>query len=314
MNERPLITGSLAYDNIMDFNGRIADRIMPEKIHVISLSFLVESLRRQLGGTAGNVAYSAHLLNLEPTICSVLGNDADPYLLFLKQKGISAKHIRVVLDELTSNYFVVTDIEDNQIGAFSIGAGKYSSELDISACGPTSFAALTPTQPEAMTRYVRDCKKLNIPFLFDPAFQIGSMPEDELHEGVQSAQIFIGNDYEVALAEKRLGFTHRELLGAVPIVITTLGSKGSRIETHEECIEVPIAKPTAVVDPTGAGDAYRGGFLGGYLRGFDLRRCGNMGAVAAVYAVEHRGTMEHVYTIDEFRERYKTNFGEALPL
>lgn len=314
MSERPLITGSLAYDNIMDFNGRIADRIMPEKIHVISLSFLVESLRRQLGGTAGNIAYSARLLDIEPTICSVLGSDADPYLLFLKQKGISTDHIRVVMDELTSNYFVVTDVDDNQIGAFSIGAAKYAHELDISTCGPTTFAMLAPTQNDAMTRYVRDCKKLNIPYLFDPAFQIGSMPEEVLQEGVRGAEIFIGNDYEIALAEKRLGLTHAELLGAVPVVITTLGSKGSCIETHEEHIEIPIAKATAVVDPTGAGDAYRGGFLGGYLRGFNLRRCGKMGAVAAVYAVEHKGTMEHAYTINEYRERYAANFGESLPL
>lgn len=327
-----LVTGSLGYDYIMDFPGRFADRIMPEKIHKISLSFLVDKLTKNFGGTAGNIAYSLKLLGLDPLIVSPAGKDFDPYAVFLKKHNIDIKGIKIFLKEMTGSYFVVTDREDNQIGSFYSGATKFAKELHIFRQGDDSrtFAVLAPTEPEAMKKYVRECRENNIPYLYDPAFQIDSFTRGELRQGIEGSEIFIGNDYEISLVEQKLGIHHENLRNMVPILVTTLGSKGSVIETGKEKIIVKPAKPKKVVDPTGAGDAYRAGFLSGYVRFVssrlslkaasrlslvkteELTICGQMGSVAAVYTVETYGTVTHHYTYDQFKKRYNENYGTNL--
>lgn len=313
---RVVVTGSLSYDYIMNFSGKFADRIMPEKIHQISLSFLVDTLKREFGGTAGNIAYTLHLLGLDPEILSVGGNDFEPYFLFLKKRGIRTDGISIDKRTATSSYFVVTDRDDNQIGSFYVGATKYASGISISsyiADTPHSFVIIAPTDPAAMNAYVRECRAAGIPYMYDPAFQIGTFSPDDLRDGLGGAAILIGNDYEIALIEEKLGISHEELIMMVPVTVTTLGAKGSIIETRKESIHVRPAKPKRVVDPTGAGDAYRAGFLAGYVRGYDLPTCGRMGSVAAVYTVEKYGTVTHTFTTGEFAVRYRENFNEDLP-
>lgn len=359
-----IITGSLGYDHIMNFPGRFADRIMPDKIHNLSLSFLVDKLSKQFGGVAGNIAYTLKLLGVDPTIVACAGNDFSPYKKHLTNLRISTKGIHKFDDVPCSLYSVVTDQDDNQIGSYFIGAMKHAKELSISdhlegdrlkrseSHGSFQvdrkdmpFIIISPTDPAAMVKYVKECRKLGIPYLYDPAFQIATFSPEKLKEGIQGSALFIGNDYEISLVEERLGISHEELLAMTPVVITTLGAKGSIIETHKESIHVPPAKPKNTSDPTGAGDAYRAGFLAGYLKILGTRPgleaplppatpgtksihpgtrpgleadglliCGQMGSVAAVYAVETYGTQTHTFTKKEFAKRYEENFGTHLTL
>lgn len=310
-----VVTGTLGYDYIMDFPGRFSDRIMPDKIHKISLSFLVDKLDKQMGGTAGNIAYTLNLLGIAPTILAPAGNDFGPYKHHLSQKKISTKHIKIYNDVTTGSYFVVTDQDDNQIGSFYTGATRYASQLRISGIKPKpTFAILAPTDPLAMLSYARECQQHKIPYLFDPAFQIESFSKADLLNTISHAQIFIGNDYEISLVEKKLGITYTQLTKLVPVLITTLGAKGSLIESGRERIVIKPAKPQNVSDPTGAGDAFRGGFIAGLLRGLDLQTCGQMGSLAAVYTVEKYGTITHGYTKPEFIKRYQDNFDHRLVL
>lgn len=321
MKKNVIVTGTLGYDYIMDFPGKFADRIMPDAIHKISLSFLVDTLSKQFGGTAGNIAYTLKLLGIEQYIVSTAGNDFTPYKTFLKKHKIPTKYIKEYEDIGTGSYFVVTDQEDNQIGSFYTGATRYAKQLTLKGFSlpckenpSINFIVVAPTEPSAMKKYVKECQELHLPYLYDPAFQIASFTAEELKEGITGATIFIGNDYEMALVEEKLGISHEELRVMVPIVITTLGSKGSIIETRRESIHIKPAKPKNTTDPTGAGDAFRAGFVAGYLRGFDLVTCGQMGSVAAVYTVETYGTQTHSFSRQEFVKRYKENFGSIVAL
>jgi adenosine kinase len=310
------VCGSLGFDYIMNFSGRFADRIMPDKIHKISLSFLVDTLKREFGGTAGNIAYTLHLLGITPHILSVAGNDFDPYMKFLVKNGIDTAGIVIDSHTGTSSYFVVTDEEDNQIGSFFVGASKHAAEIKVTSGvqgGPGGFVMIAPTDTAAMCSYVRECRACGVAYMYDPAFQIGTFTPEELRFGLEGAHAAIGNDYEISLIEEKLGISHEELILMVPVLITTLGSKGSVIETKTESIHIKPAKPKNVSDPTGAGDAYRAGFLAGFVRGYDLPTCGRMGSVASVYTVEKYGTVTHTFTIDGFAARYEENYGESLP-
>ncbi len=324
-----IVTGSLGYDYIMDFPGRFADRIMPDKIHKLSLSFLVGKLTKQFGGTGANIAYTLKLLGVEPRLLACAGDDFEEYQKHLTSHDISTNGISVHKTERTSAYFVITDQDDNQIGSFYVGAMKYAKDLSIRShlkggrqarSAPHDsfqvkpFVVIAPTDPKAMVKYVNECRSVNIPYLYDPAFQIATFTPDELRDGIEGAALLIGNDYEIALIEDRLGVSHEELLRLTPVVITTLGAKGSIIETKREAIHVKPAKALNTSDPTGAGDAYRAGFLAGYLRRFDLAVCGQMGSVAAVYTVETYGTQTHTFTKNEFINRYKENYGKELIL
>jgi adenosine kinase len=313
---RVLVTGSLGFDYIMDYSGRFGDRIDPDNVHKISLSFLVDSLNKQFGGTAGNIAYSLNLLGTQALIQSCAGNDFAPYKSFLKTAGISTKYIEEIPSVTTGTYFVVTDKDDNQIGSFYKGGLSFNKKLRLAdITEKLDFVVIAPNELAATKQYVKDARAAKMRYMYDPAFQIGDFTPEELQMGISGAEILIGNDYEIDLIQSKLGVSHEELLVMGPkVVITTLGSKGSIIESRNDAVAVKCAKPKNVSDPTGAGDAYRAGFLAGYLRGFDLKVCGQMGAVAAAYTVEKYGTVTHAYTKAEFIKRYKENFGGTLNL
>ena len=311
-----IVTGTLGYDTITVHNGRIADLIMPDKIHQISLSFLVDTISDHFGGTAGNIAYTLKLLHTDPLIVSAAGYDFDRYAKHLQNYGISREKITIVKNKRTGHYHVINDLDNNQIGSFEIGASSSADKLTLPPpkVGDENFVIVAPTIPAAMKNYVVQCQKNNWRFMFDPAFQTGSFSAAELKKFISGAEILIGNDYEIALIEEKTKWTHQELVNSVAITITTLGGKGARIETKKETIEIPPAQPKKVVDPTGAGDCFRAGFLAGYLRGFDLATCGQMGSVAAVYTVEKMGTQTHEFTVEEFKKRYEENYETGLPL
>lgn len=314
-----IITGSLGYDYIMNFSGKFADRIMPDNLHKISLSFLADKLNKQFGGTAGNIAYSLKLLGINPKILSVAGNDFSSYKEFLEKKNIATDGILIRKEEPTSCYFVVTDQDNNQIGTFYVGAQKYASKLSLSTFlqgDPLEkFVVISPQDPTAMKKFVKECQTLHVPYLYDPAFQIATFTKEVLREGIIGAEILIGNDYEIDLITNTLEISHEELLVMGPkVVITTLGSKGSIIESRNDAIHIKPAKVKNTSDPTGAGDAYRSGFLAGYVGKFDLETCGRMGSIAAAYTVEKYGTVTHTYTKKEFINRYKENFGNEITI
>ncbi|MBI3577193.1 hypothetical protein HY086_04105 [Candidatus Gottesmanbacteria bacterium] len=228
--------------------------------------------------------------------------------------AIATDGIRIFTDDFCSNYHVVTDIDDNQIGAFYIGASRYNDQLSILSGKDIDFVTIGPTDPKAMVHYVDECRRRELLYFYDPAYQIANFTPKQLQMGIEGAAIIAGNDYEIALIEQRLKISHKELVGMVPILITTLGSKGSIVETKKDSIHIKPAKAVKVVDPTGAGDAYRAGFVAGYLHNFDLATCGQMGSVAAVYTVEKYGTVTHYFTKKEFEKRYAENFGCTIQL
>ncbi len=304
------VTGSLAFDHIMDFPGKFSDHIMPDKIHTINLSFLVNNLSKQKGGTAGNIAYNLALLKVPVSIVGAVGADFTSYGEFLKQAGVDTSRIMVVEDESTSSAYIMTDKADNQITAFYPGAMKQNPTLSLD--GSTDLVVISPNDPKAMVNFTNQCQSSHISYMLDPGMQLPSLDTQDLKKMVEEATILIGNDYEISLLSDKLQVTSNKLLETVKILITTLGEKGSIIQTKDQTIQVNPAKPNQVLDPTGAGDAYRAGFLAGYIIGLDLKVCGQMGSLAACYAIEKYGTTSHTFSIEEFKERYKQNFGEDL--
>jgi len=334
-----LITGSLAFDYVMDFPGKFADHIMPEKIHMLNVSFLVREMKKGFGGTAGNISYNLSLLGLKSSLLATVGQDFSPYRQFLERNGIDTSYIKIVESGYTSTAFGITDKSDNQIWGFYTGADEMSDKLSIdSVKDKIKFGIIAPNNPKAMIKFAAEYKKYKIPYLFDPGMQLPHLNVSELNTATAGAKIIIGNDYEIALMKKKLGISHEKLLKLTPIVITTLGGKGSIIESNNSSfwgaqrlqnldsgqarmtgenklrIKVKAAVPKNTSDPTGAGDAYRAGFVAGFTRGFDLKTCGQMGATCAAYTVEKYGTQTHKFTKEEFSQRYLENFGGKLTL
>lgn len=310
-----VVAGSLSFDFVMNFPGKFVDHIMPEKIHILNLSFLTNKLNKNFGGTAGNIAYNLSLLGQKASIWASVGKDFSPYNRFLKRSGVNTSYIKIYKKDFTSNYFAVVDKSDNQIGGFYAGAMSKDKNLSIKRVKePIDFVIISPTTPEAMAKLAIECQEAKIPYLFDPGMQLPRLTKRQLERGIGGAQILIGNDYELGLIQKKLGVKKKKLLKGVSVLITTLAEKGSIIETKKGKIKIKSAKPEKVSDPVGAGDAYRAGFIAGFLMGFDLTTCGQMGSVCAAYTVEKYGTTTHRFTKKEFCGRFRKNFEKTLNL
>lgn len=306
------VSGSLAYDRIMDFPGRFADHILPEKIHILNVCFTVNGMQEKFGGTAGNIAYSLALLGEEPIILATVGRDFDRYREWMEEHKLSAKGIRVVEDEFTAGAFITTDKDDNQITGFNPGAMKFPSQYSLDGNAPNdTIAIISPGNVEDMLAYSRAYKEKGIRYIFDPGQQIPILPKDGLAEMIDGADILISNDYELEMISKAVGKTKDQLLGMANSIITTLGEQGSMISQRgQEDHKVGAAKANRVKDPTGAGDAYRSGLIKGLVLGKTLAQAAAMGSVCGSYAVEHYGTQEHVFSQDEFWARHRAAFGE----
>ena len=306
-----VITGSVAYDYLMSFPGKFTDHILPEKIDKISLSFLVDTLKRQHGGNAANIAYSLALLGERPRVVAAVGKDFTPYRETLDRAGVDTSSIKVFEDAYTASFFCNTDLEGNQIASFYAGAMKHAPELSIvepSGEAP-DLVLVSPNEPRAILRSAEQCRESGFPFMYDPSQQITSMTGDELRSGLQGAKMLILNDYEIGMFTQKTGLDQTQILAEVETLVVTLGDKGSVIHTQEGMIEVPTAKPARIVDPTGVGDAYRSGLVKGLVHGIPLDVAGRMGSLAAAYVLETEGPQDHVYTLNEFIERYEETFG-----
>jgi adenosine kinase len=310
------VTGSLAFDLIMDFPGYFKDHILPEKLHVINISFLVGDLKKQRGGCAANIAYTLALLGQKPRVVAAAGNDFSEYEQWLRHRGVDTAGIRLFDDISTASCYITTDRADNQITGFYPGAMRRAGEISLqhSIEKDCRWVIVAPDDPDAMLRHCREAKQAGIKLVFDPSFQVTAMDGEKLLEGARGAYGLILNDYEFAVFQEKTGRNRQELLAEdVELIVVTYGEKGSEIHPRGgERTKVPAAKVEKVADPTGAGDAYRGGFMAGLLLGFDLDACGRMGSIASAYAIENYGTQNHGYTREEFQARYEENFGARL--
>jgi len=313
---RIFVTGSIAFDYIMVFPGRFRDHILADKVHVLSVSFLVDSLTRRKGGTGANIAYNLALLGEKPVLVGTVGEDFEDYRAWLTSKGVDASGVKVIQGEHTASCFINTDLQDNQITAFYPGAMSKASTISPKDLGatPDDLVVIAPNDPAAMARVAAECTLAGVPYLYDPSMQLPRMDKAELEEGRKGAKILAGNDYEFGMMAEKLGVTEDALRKSLPITVMTLGEKGALITVDGQEYEIPPAKPEKVVDPTGAGDAFRSGFVAGMSRKLPWPVVGRMASLTAVYAIEHPGTQEHGYSLDEFIARYRANYGPAEEL
>jgi adenosine kinase len=311
-----IVTGSVAYDYLMFFPGRFRDHILPDQIDKLSLSFLVESMRRQRGGCAPNIAYSLALLGERPVVMATVGPDFGEYGAWLEQHGVDTSAILVVDEHFTSSFFVNTDQENNQIASFYMGAMGAADRLSFCDLdySEIDLAIISPNAPLAMTKYVRECRELGVPYIYDPSQQIIWLNGDELVEGAEGARVLIVNEYEFGMIKNKTGLSDEELLALPEVTIVTLGEKGSAIHADGRVLNIPVAPPAVLADPTGVGDAYRAGLIKGMIRDYPWTVTGQIAALAATYVIEQFGTQSHTYTRAQFVARYRQVFGDAPQL
>lgn len=314
---RIVVTGSLAYDYIMDFPGYFKDHLLAEKQHMLSVSFLVDSMKKMRGGVAGNIAYSLALLGARPLLVGAAGHDFAEYRQWLEQHGIDTHGVRIVDHEFTSSCFINTDQDNNQIVAFYAGAmghDHHNSLLDHDLT-PNDLVLISPTSPTAIERFARECQQQQLPYIFDPGKQTPRLSAEHLEIGLRGARVLVGNDYEFGMMARRLEIEEAELIRRVPLTVITRGVQGSDIYCDGElATSIPIAPVAEVRDPTGAGDAYLAGLTYGLSQELPLDVTGRIAALAAAYAIEERGCQEHRYTQAAFAERYRQAFQAELPI
>lgn len=308
-----LVSGSLAYDKIMTYPGRFSDHILPDKIHTLSVSFVTESLSEHFGGTAGNISYSLGLIGEHPAVLAAVGNDFGPYRDWLERAGVDLDFVRVVADKPTTFLTIMTDQGDNQITAVYIGAMAESCETQAGQLPADAMAIVAPGNVADMRRLPGIYRETSIPFVFDPGQQVPSLSADDLRNGIDGAKALLVNDYELSLIVEKTGWDEMEILKHAEILGVTLADKGSRIRTLEKTFDIPAATPGKVLDPTGAGDAYRAGFIKGLIADWNLDVIGRFAGIVAAYAIEAHGPQGHHFTFHEARVRYAQNFGHELP-
>jgi adenosine kinase len=305
------ISGSIAYDRIMDFPGKLSDHILPDKIHILNVCFTVNGMVEKFGGTAGNIAYTLSLLNERPVLIATIGKDYESYFDWLKKNNISEEGIKIIREEFTAGAYIITDKADNQITGFNPGAMKHPSGYTFhNADSENAITLIAPGNLQDMVEYARICKKKGIDYICDPGQSLTQWEGKTLREWLDGSMLLMSNDYELEMIMKMTGMDKEGLLGLTRMIITTLGEKGSLISNPEMDVPIPAAIVHNVVDPTGAGDAYRAGLLKGIVSGRDIETSAKMGTVAAAFAVERYGTQEHHHTYEDFIARYKNNFGE----
>ena len=307
-----LICGSMAYDTIMVFHDRFKHHILPEQVHILNVSFLVPELRREYGGCAGNIAYNLKLLGSEPLIMATVGKDFQPYSQWLAYCGLSQEFVRVLDDSFTAQAYITTDMDDNQITAFHPGAMSFSHLNQIESTKGIKLGIVSPDGKEGMVQHARQFHTADIPFIFDPGQGMPMFNGEELLEFVELADWVTLNDYEAKLMEERTGLNPEQLAAKVRALIITKGGDGSLIYTRGGIVEIPSAQPKAVVDPTGCGDAYRAGLLYGLTEAMDWETTGRIASLLGAIKVETPGTQNHGFTLNEFKERYRENFGTGF--
>jgi adenosine kinase len=307
-----LICGSLAYDSIMVFQDQFKNHILPDKVHILNVSFLVPQMRREFGGCAGNIAYNLKLLGDDPVPMATVGQDFAPYREWFEGMGIRLDQVRELEDCFTAQAFMTTDLDNNQITAFHPGAMMESHRNHVRDVDGITFGIVAPDGREAMLQNAAEFAELGIPFIFDPGQAMPLFNGDEFRHFIEQADYVVVNDYESNLLQTRTGWGAEEIAAKVRAYIVTRGPRGSEIHAGGETIHVPPARERQVVDPTGCGDAYRAGLIHGLMRDMDLPTCGRMASLMGALKVEHHGTQNQRFTREEFAAEFKDQFGYAI--
>jgi len=304
-----VITGSIAYDYLMSFPGKFTEHFLPEHMRRVSLSFLVDTMDKRRGGCAPNIAYTLALLGERPLLMATAGEDFGEYRQWLHGAGIDTSLVQQIDGKFCASFFCSTDVDNNQIASFYTGAMADAGQLSFRTVRDCGLAIIAPNDPAAMVQYAEECRTLRIRFIFDPGQQCARMSGEDLRDGVTGAHIVIVNDYELELLRQKTGLSESDILTLAETLIVTRGELGSSVVTRHGRIDVPAVRPHRIVDPTGVGDAFRGGLMKGIALGLPVDACAKIGSVAATYALEHLGGLSHSYTWDEFKQRYQEHFG-----
>jgi adenosine kinase len=308
---RIVITGSIAYDYIMSFPGQFKDHILPGKLDSLALSFLVDSMTKHRGGVAPNIAYTLALLGEHPAILATAGHDFGDYRAWLEAQGVDTAPVKIIPEVFTASFFAGKDRVNGQIALFYPGAMAHASEVSFHGLGyRPDFAMISPDDPDAMNTHMRECLDLGIPYAYDVSFQLARLPAEAILEGVMGCRMLVVNDYEMSLITDKTGILETDLRLADKIVAVTRGEKGATLYVGGVFYSIPIVPPRQILDPTGAGDAFRGGLLRGMASGWDWGIAGRMGALAATYCMEGLGPQSFAYTRPEFVARYREHFDD----
>ncbi|RMG91941.1 MAG: carbohydrate kinase family protein [Chloroflexi bacterium] len=306
-----VVTGSIAFDYLMSFPGRFADALVADQLHTISLSFLVDSMKRQRGGTAPNIAYTLALLGGRPKIMATAGEDFGEYRQWLESHGVDTSGIVEIEGDYTASFFVNTDQDQNQIASFYTGAMAHARELTFAEyAADANLVIISPNDPDAMRNYAAECKQLNIPYIYDPSQQTIRLSGEDLTNGLTGCFLLTVNEYEYSLIQEKTGLKESDILDRVQGLLVTKGKHGARLVVEGNEYAIPVVPPQKVVEPTGAGDAFRAGLMRGMQLGLPWEICGRMGALAATYVLEQLGTQNHRFTPQEFVTRYRQYFDD----
>ena len=307
-----IVTGSIAFDYLMSFPGRFTEHFLPEHMNRLSLSFLVDSMDKRRGGCAPNIAYTLALLGERPKLMATAGQDFGDYRQWMEAAGIDTSLVKTVDGKFCASFFCSTDQHNNQIASFYTGAMANAAELSFRALpraeGDT-LVIISPNDPDAMVQYAEECSTIGLKYIWDPGQQCARMGGDQLTDGIVGAFMVVCNDYEFELMRQKTGMSEQDVLAQVPLLVVTKGEHGCTVATKDGSVDVPAVPPDRIEDPTGVGDAFRGGFMKGLAAGLDYTRCARFGSVAATYALEHLGGTYHAYTWGEFKARYERHFG-----
>jgi adenosine kinase len=306
-----LICGSFAYDTIMVYPGYFKNEILPDKVHMLNVSFLVPEMRREFGGCAGNIAYNLRLLGGDGAPMGTVGKDFAPYAEWLESNGINRRYLKTIDEAYTAQAYITTDLDANQLTAFHPGAMNFAHVQSVPDAGIT-LGMVSPDGREAMIQHAREFAENGIPFFFDPGQGMPMFDGEALRAFVEQAHYVTLNDYEFELLRERTGWSLQDLTERVEVLIVTGGSRGSVIYHDGRRHDIPVATPKAVVDPTGCGDAYRAGLIYGRMHGMDWETTGRVASLMGALKIEKHGTQNHRFTLDEFKARFKEEFGHAL--
>ena len=308
-----IVTGSVAYDYLMRFPGRFVDHLIPEQLHQVSVSFLVEDMTKHWGGVAANISYTMGLLGLRPKLFGTVGRDFGDYRTWLESAGVDTSTVRQIDHVFTASFFVNTDLDNNQIASFYSGAMAFSKNYALADVydGIPDLVVVSPNDPAAMMNYAEECRERGIRFVYDPSQQVPRLNGDELRQSMQGAYAMVVNGYEVEMISSKTGLSLDDLLSEISILVVTHGKDGSTIYHDGTVTEIPVVAPRAIQDPTGGGDAYRAGLLCGLSNGWTLELAGQVGALCATYVLEQVGTQSHRFSLPDFVARFRENFDDA---
>jgi adenosine kinase len=305
-----VVTGSIAFDYLMSFPGKFTEHFLAEHMERLSLSFLVDTMDKRRGGCAPNIAYTLALLEESPRLMAAAGEDFGEYRQWLEAAGVDTSLVVQIPGKFTASFFCSTDVANNQIASFYTGAMADAGQLSFRTAGDCGLAIISPNDPGAMMQYAEECRTLGIAYIFDPGQQCARMSGPELRDGIVGAHLVVCNDYEFELIRQKTGFSEADVLAHAKTLVITRGEHGSSVYLPDgNRVDVPAVPSDRIVDPTGVGDAYRGGLMKGIALRLPYEICARLGSVAATYALEHLGGQSHSYTLAEFMRRYEQQFG-----